>query len=269
MATRTIVLIPPNGEKGQDFPGSIIQLTNLVPHIPYGAQERDNNLSQQNPPVESLAKLLKRVRKTLGAIQIITALIHFGFGTVSFFLIGQDYNLLAVFGGYPFWGGLAFIVSGSLSISTEKHLTPRMVNWMLGLHIISASVASIGIILYMVELALNYYPAYNYMSYSYQYPSWSKRVGTGLSVMLLLFSLLEFCITVFMGYFMCQTFCCNNEMKAMLAMHCGVRRGEVILVEGYPAVPPPAYDTLDFSPSKNQGEIMRSDSIAISPSQLS
>ncbi|XP_063172265.1 membrane-spanning 4-domains subfamily A member 8-like [Candoia aspera] len=115
---------------------------------------------QLNPWQGPLNKILKANLKILGTIQILIALTHFGFGTISSMVYSPPYIPVSTFGAYPYWGGLFFIISGSLSVSAENHLTSSLVKCSVGMNITSAVMASFGIILYSVELALNSVTSY-------------------------------------------------------------------------------------------------------------
>ncbi|XP_062973050.1 uncharacterized protein LOC134392559 isoform X2 [Elgaria multicarinata webbii] len=93
---------------------------------------------------------------------------------------------------------LGYIASGSLSVSTENHLNTNLVNWSVGMNITSAAMASVGILAYILELAL--YPSLTH-SFGETSSKALESVGTGLSILLLLFSSLEFCITVLIAHF--------------------------------------------------------------------
>ncbi|XP_048340509.1 membrane-spanning 4-domains subfamily A member 8-like [Sphaerodactylus townsendi] len=157
----------------------------------------------ENPQVGVLEKMLKVEAKTLGVTQIMIGLIHIGFGAVPLVLFG-NYFPLTSFLGYPFWGGgcalWEFIASGSLSVSIENHLNRCLVQSSVGMNITSAVMALTGVSLYISELILN-------RSFFF-FLKVSNSVGP--SVLLLLFSLLEFCITVSTAHFGCQAVCCNS-----------------------------------------------------------
>ncbi|XP_061468731.1 membrane-spanning 4-domains subfamily A member 15-like [Rhineura floridana] len=263
MANGTVVVIPQIGanviQTGGGITGTVIQPAGTVQYIQYVGQPAGspNNQPQQNRQAGLMEKLLKVETKTLGAIQIIIALIHIGFGSVSAVIAGLGYLSIATIGGYPFWGGIFFIVSGSLSVSAEKHLTPGLVRCSVGMNITSAVMAGVGIILYLIQLSLNPSYRYNYdPDYGYGYGYWATPVGTGLSVLLLLFSMLEFCIAVSTAHFGCQAACCTND-PPMVYIPYTVSGVEAAPTErNLPPPPPPAaaappaYDSVDFSPKR-------------------
>uniref|UniRef100_A0A8D0AWR6 Uncharacterized protein n=1 Tax=Salvator merianae TaxID=96440 RepID=A0A8D0AWR6_SALMN len=226
MASGTVMFIPQNGANvligGQPVPSTVIQPAGTMQYVQYVGQPVRSaiNQPQQGVPETALQKFLKAETKTLGAIQIMIGLIHIGFGAVSAAFSGPYYSSLATIGGYPFWGGLFFIVSGSLSVLTAKCLTSSLMQCSVGMNITSAVMASIGIILYIAQLALNQTPT--------QYPDYGPAshmnrivsTGSGLSVLLLLFSFLELCITVLTAHVGCRAVCCNNEIVSVSILLC-------------------------------------------------
>ncbi|XP_053161044.1 membrane-spanning 4-domains subfamily A member 8-like isoform X2 [Hemicordylus capensis] len=173
-------------------------------------------------------------------VQIVIGIVHFCFGAVSASISGSSYTPVAAISGYPFWGALFFIASGSLSVSVEKHLRVELVKCSVGMNITSAVMSVTGIMLYISELALNSL-YYDYDYYHHYDLLWST--GMGLGVLLFLFSLLEFAITVSAAHFGCQATCCHYEPATVFVPY---------TVSGDAAVdnppPPPSYDNHTFSP---------------------
>ncbi|KAK1335841.1 hypothetical protein QTO34_003639 [Cnephaeus nilssonii] len=164
--------------------------------------------------------------KVLGAIQIVIGLIHIGLGSIMGTIIAGNYLAISFIGGNPFWagiwvvgalcsfrqrlkpgssgssgGGTQFIISGSLSVASEQQPgSSCLLNGSLGLNIISAICSMVGIMLFITELIINphhyYYPDY--------YFHWGIGPGLATSAVLLIFSLLEFCIACTCAHFGCQ-----------------------------------------------------------------
>ncbi|ERE78960.1 membrane-spanning 4-domain subfamily A member 12-like protein [Cricetulus griseus] len=137
----------------------------------------------------------------LGAVHIIIGLMHIGFGVVlgllnSYYYVSWAFYSIAFIGGYPFWGGVSFIASGSLSISAFKKFTPCLVKSTLTMNIISAVFAFVGVILFVVDLNIN---GYHYQNY------WMVLSGRGIAGMLAIFSVLEFGVACAMTHFANQT----------------------------------------------------------------
>uniref|UniRef100_A0A8C2RMN8 Membrane spanning 4-domains A8 n=1 Tax=Capra hircus TaxID=9925 RepID=A0A8C2RMN8_CAPHI len=117
-ANSMFVVTPPNGYTV--FPGGMSQ----VPIYPnYQSQVQ---VIHGNPPVwpsvsqQPTERTLKE-GKALGAIQILIGLIHLGLGCVMGTVLMRGYTAVSFYGGFPFWGGIWFIISGSLSVLAEKH----------------------------------------------------------------------------------------------------------------------------------------------------
>ncbi|XP_067318353.1 uncharacterized protein [Anolis sagrei] len=152
MTLGRVVFLPPNGDnkiqESQGMPATLIQPQGTVQYVHYKGQ-------QPWSPNTSLQKLLKVETKTLGAIQVIIGIMHIGFGAVPIHLFSSTYQPLSAAGGYHIWGGLLFIVSGSLSVAVEKRLNPCLVKCNVGMNIVSAIVALVGIVLCIHELHFN------------------------------------------------------------------------------------------------------------------
>uniref|UniRef100_A0A8C3XNZ5 Membrane spanning 4-domains A8 n=1 Tax=Chelydra serpentina TaxID=8475 RepID=A0A8C3XNZ5_CHESE len=255
MANGVLVFMPPNSagviHQGQGVSGAISQTPEMVQCGPqqFMVMNPGNQpLGSMYPgsPAEQVAQLkkvgmmeilLKAQPKTLGAIQILIGLMHIGFGGVAAVFIGYYYFSIAVIGGYPFWGGLFFIVSGSLSVAAENHRKSCLVRGSLGMNITSAIFSAIGIILFLTELITN---ASNYM---HDYEGAAK----GIAVMLFLMTILEFSITVSTSYFACQAICYTPN-TAMLFMPYAANAN--FGVPSAPMASPPPYTNVAYDPKE-------------------
>ncbi|XP_006876535.1 PREDICTED: membrane-spanning 4-domains subfamily A member 6A-like [Chrysochloris asiatica] len=131
---------------------SIIVLTPNGIQFP---QSQKPNTPNQKP--ENLMKCLKTEIQVFGTIQILCGLMVLSLGLIlvtSFF--SAQYtpvfsNLLKV--GYPFFGAFSFIISGSLSIITEKKSIKCLVKSSLIANILSCLCAVVGFILLSISLA--------------------------------------------------------------------------------------------------------------------
>ncbi|XP_053253476.1 membrane-spanning 4-domains subfamily A member 12-like [Podarcis raffonei] len=237
MANRTIVFLPPNcnniNQAGQGASNTVLQLPETVL---YGGQQLGgpDNQPQQNEQVGAMETLRYVETKSMGVIQIMIGLVHIGFGAVSLVLLPY-HTVFAALGGYPFWAGLFFIVSGSLAVSAEKYLNTSLVKCSVGMNITSSIMALVGIVLYLTELCLNslcpccHVTCSSALQLSYQ-------IGTGLGILLFLFTSLEFCIAVSTTHFGCLAVCCNNE-RAITFMQYTIYQGGMNSAEGNPAPP--------------------------------
>ncbi|KAJ7417362.1 hypothetical protein BTVI_33120 [Pitangus sulphuratus] len=136
--------------------------------------------------------LPKGKNRVMGTIQIMTGFLHIGFGIVLTTLTNL-YTSVFVIGEIPFLGGVSFIISGCLSIGAEKSPTECAVKGSQTMNVISAIFALLGIVAFIVDLNLNvlYHSSLDYH-------------GNGISIVLLIFTILEFCIAVATANFWCR-----------------------------------------------------------------
>ncbi|XP_003224155.1 membrane-spanning 4-domains subfamily A member 8 [Anolis carolinensis] len=238
MASGIVVHIPFDGDNayqaGQGFPGTGTGVQQLGQQ--FGSP---GNPPEQNPPLGPLEKLAKVELKTLGAVQIMIGLLNIGLVTILF-----DWLVLC--------GGLFFIVSGSLSVAVEKRLTRGLVRCSVGMNLTSAIISLIGIILYIIGLAVvNHYlssdPDYSHHNDMIMI----QYVTTRIYFLLLVFNLLEFCITVSAAHFGCQATCCKSDPESVAYVPCTVSGDAVMIPEIYPSAPP-AYDVPEPSFKGNE-----------------
>ncbi|KAM3853643.1 membrane-spanning 4-domains subfamily A member 15-like isoform 1-T2 [Vipera latastei] len=252
MASGTVLFIPSNGanviQTVPGLPGVALQASGATPYPQCGAQQLGISTSapQQAPQEGPMKRFLSAETKVLGAIQIMIGLIHIGFGAVSLCLIRSYYLSLSGPGGYPIWGGIFFIVSGSLCVAAAKRPNRGLVQSSVGMNITSAIMALIGIILYLCEMITNN----RYSRYNHQYNTGDLtftplNIGYGLSSLLFLFSVLEFCITVSLAHFGCQATCCSDDQPIMHFLPYQLIGHGAVRNEPNPPPPPPTYNNVD------------------------
>ncbi|XP_054380294.1 membrane-spanning 4-domains subfamily A member 6A isoform X2 [Pongo abelii] len=182
------------------------------------------NFSQAEKPEptnqgqDSLKKHLHAEIKVIGTIQILCGMMVLSLGIIlasaSFSPNFTQVTSTLLNSAYPFIGPFFFMISGSLSIATEKRLTKLLVHSSLVGSILSALSALVGFIILSVKLATlnpaslqceldkNNIPTRSYDSYYYHdslystdcYTAKASLAGT-LSLMLIC-TLLEFCLAV-------------------------------------------------------------------------
>ncbi|XP_011818928.1 PREDICTED: membrane-spanning 4-domains subfamily A member 12 isoform X1 [Colobus angolensis palliatus] len=161
------------------------------------SQLGQRNTQMINPSVGTAVINFKEEAKALGVIQIMVGLMHLGFGVILCLIVfphGRVFSVAptAVISGYPFWGGLSFIISGSLTVSASKELSSCLVKGSLGMNIVSSIFAFLGVILLVVDTCIHgLYP----LDY------WAMLSGKGISAMLIIFSFLEVCTACATAYF--------------------------------------------------------------------
>ncbi|XP_070812721.1 membrane-spanning 4-domains subfamily A member 15-like [Pituophis catenifer annectens] len=252
MASETTVVTPSNEaniiQTAPGLPSVALQASGAIPYPQYGAQQLGipTSAPQQVPQKGPLERFFNAEPKVLGAVQILIGLIHICFGAVllSSILHSHFPYLISAVGGYPFWGGIFFISSGSLCVAAANSSNHHLVKSSVGLNITSAIMSLFGIIMYLCEL-IDYSIAFKDKRNNLFDPEESiQSVGYGLSSVLLLFSLLEFCITVPLAHFGCQATCRSDAQPTVLFVPYQVIGGGEVTAEPNPPPPPPTYDNM-------------------------
>nr|XP_012612462.1 membrane-spanning 4-domains subfamily A member 12 [Microcebus murinus]XP_012612463.1 membrane-spanning 4-domains subfamily A member 12 [Microcebus murinus] len=205
-----------------------------------GSQLGQGNTQMTNPSMERVATNFREEAKTLAAIQIVIGLMQIGFGIILGLLrfsYGQNLGFISItfIGGYPFWGGLCFIISGSLSISATKETSSCLIKSSLGTNIISCIFAINGVILLLMDISSNVIDGQSY---------WTVVSGKGISAMLMIFSVLELCIACATAHFAQKII--SNTSRAVLVIPAPTVYANNPLPPEYSSVPPrndayPAY----------------------------
>ncbi|KAM9763291.1 membrane-spanning 4-domains subfamily A member 18 isoform 3-T4 [Dama dama] len=173
-ANSVFVVTPPNGYTV--FPGGMSQVP-LYPNF-----QSQVHVIHGNPPglwpsvsQQPTERTLKE-GKTLGAIQILIGLVHLGLGSVMATVFIGSYTAISFYGGFPFWGGIWFIISGSLSVLAEKHSRPScLLNSSVGFNIVSAIFSMVGLMLFIVDLIVM--APYAYPDYNPHSSTWGRHLS--------------------------------------------------------------------------------------------
>ncbi|XP_059565208.1 membrane-spanning 4-domains subfamily A member 8-like [Myotis daubentonii] len=145
--------------------------------------------------------------KVLGAIQILIGLIHIGLGIILGTTLPGGYTAISFYGGYPFWGGVLFIISGSLSVASEQ--LPRsscLLKGSMGLSITSAICSVLGIMLFITDMVI-----ISLSVHSSSHPYSEMASGVATSAVLFVFILLELCIACMSAHFGCKLVRCSHN----------------------------------------------------------
>ncbi|XP_026995958.2 uncharacterized protein LOC113638718 [Tachysurus fulvidraco] len=148
-----------------------------------------------------LSKFLKGEPKALGTVQIMVGLLTLLFGIV---LVTFPESFI-IFSGVVFWSPVFHIISGSLAVSASNKLNSCVVKATLTLNIFSTVSAGIAIIFLILQLVFGSY-GYSYYSYS----AAAEVMGQGITGVLLVFTLLQFCISIALSVFTCKATCTSE-----------------------------------------------------------
>ncbi|XP_015269295.1 PREDICTED: membrane-spanning 4-domains subfamily A member 12-like [Gekko japonicus] len=183
--------------------------------------------------VETIPKGKNRV---LGTIQIMTGFIHISFGIILSTLTSV-YASFFVSGEIPFLGGASYIVSGCLSIGAEKSPTECAVKGSQAMNIISAIFALLGILTFIVDLSING-PFYSEDSHHYSL----VMTGNRIAIVLLTFTILEFCIASATAYFWCRATRSDSNEAILIEPNTIRTDAEIPCIESSANYPPNSND---------------------------
>ncbi|XP_053354838.1 membrane-spanning 4-domains subfamily A member 4A-like [Clarias gariepinus] len=174
-------------------------VTQVTPSTPNSAA------AEQNP----LQKFLKGEPKAMGVVQIMITLLMILFGIVMMF----PPQTISVFSGVVFWGSLIHISAGSLAVSASNKLNVCVISATLVLNILSTIAAGIAIIMLSLDLMFHWmhYDCFD-IEYNdecrYNYIAVSRTEG--ISGVLLVFSLLQFVVSIVVSAFTCKATCSDQ-----------------------------------------------------------
>ncbi|XP_047669233.1 membrane-spanning 4-domains subfamily A member 12-like [Tachysurus fulvidraco] len=151
-----------------------------------------------------LSKFLKGEPKALGTVQIMIGLLTELFGIVL-----VTYTLtIGIISGIVFWGPVFHIIAGSLAVSASNKFNSCVVKATLTLNIFSTLSAGITIIILILDLIFG---SIGYCDYEYDYRCYAlEGMGKGISGVLLVFTLLQFCISIAVSAFTCKATCTSE-----------------------------------------------------------
>uniref|UniRef100_A0A8C5PFY8 Membrane-spanning 4-domains subfamily A member 4A-like n=1 Tax=Leptobrachium leishanense TaxID=445787 RepID=A0A8C5PFY8_9ANUR len=167
--------------------------------------------------------------EVLGVTQILLGICQLIFGvilTLNHRRWLSSYALVNT--GAPFWSGIMYIVSGSLSAASSQKPRLGMVRSTLIMNTISAVIASVLLVLngFIFIMTLHFGGGYykkRYCSYSGDNETCEGNfddevIMTGIVGLLFIFTLVELCVSISVSVFGCKTACRSsyNEMTVII-----------------------------------------------------
>ncbi|XP_065122892.1 membrane-spanning 4-domains subfamily A member 12-like [Paramisgurnus dabryanus] len=185
----------------------------INPQIGQESAEGQDKRGTYNAPLQ---RFLKVQPKSLGIVQIMIGVVTLLTGIVL--AINIQHFLLTVISGINFWGSFIYISAGSLSVAAENKLHSCVVKASLGMNVVSAITAGVAIILMSIQLPLLEYCGY-YRVYDMYSCSDIQVLGRGIVGILLMFSILQFILSICISSFACKATCDTNYSVANVSLH--------------------------------------------------
>ncbi|XP_060131678.1 membrane-spanning 4-domains subfamily A member 4A isoform X9 [Zootoca vivipara] len=180
--------------------------TLIAPTWPSSRDESDASVPK------SVKKFYRGEPLALGITQILLGITHIAFGVVLNLMGEHRGPYIAI--EQPFWAGILYIVSGSLSVAAARNPKVPMVKGMLGMNIVSSVAAGIGIIFLCFSMG--------------HYPYTKNSILCGILAVFLVFNVLEFCITISTSVFGCKPVCQDNYTETVVVVYQNVSPGDAV-----------------------------------------
>ncbi|XP_078509122.1 membrane-spanning 4-domains subfamily A member 4A-like [Lissotriton helveticus] len=229
----------------------VLVITQVIPptqqqQIQVGTSVFQNVLCQFPVPLQ---RFIKGEPKALGVAQILIGLMQIILGIILAISMRAIFTI-SVIVGIPFWAGIFFIISGSLSTAAERNRNICLVKGSLGMNIISSIAAFLGFIFYAIDLGIcSIYGWFSEGEHGGMYEDHSRRIAQsfvavvkGIEALLLLLVLVEFCISISTSVFGCKAVCRDSTSDMPVIIMQNEPRLEATCP---PVTPPPMYNEKD------------------------
>ncbi|CAM5175600.1 unnamed protein product [Eretmochelys imbricata] len=216
-------------------PSGVVLLTQIIPQ-PHS--------SASSAPPRPLRKFYQGEPLALGITQILTGIVQIAFGIIL--TLTNDHHQVAIKVGTPFWTGILYILSGFICVEAAKNPKISLVKGMLAMNTLSAIVAGVGIIICSFSFVF-YYPGVTcYWIEESKSCAPTSRVPTdtmfGVVMILLVFTILEFCVSISSAAFGCKTLCRDSYSDTSVVIYQNMGP-PAALANDPPKAPPPYQDT--------------------------
>ncbi|KAM8971822.1 membrane-spanning 4-domains subfamily A member 3 [Sarcophilus harrisii] len=176
------------------------------------------NMVARSPykPLDQSLKMLKGDSKVLGALQILSGSLIFALGIFLGLLhYASDFPrksfFITFYTGYPIWGAAFFIISGSICIVAEGKPTKNLVQGSFGMNVASATISLLGFIFLIIHFVVNGREVSHCLSPAPTVCTLTGFTSNGLLFLLLILTVLEFCITISLTILGSKANCCDSN----------------------------------------------------------
>ncbi|KAL8220183.1 UNVERIFIED_CONTAM: hypothetical protein K2H54_040205 [Gekko kuhli] len=161
----------------------------------------------------------------LGITQIFTGILEIAFGLVID-LVGDHYFYDIHF-KTPFWTGILYIISGSLSVAAAKNPKIPLVKGALGMNVVSTVAAGVGMVFSSLSMTFQMPPSSSHFC-GYEHNDTEKIQAChefhtvpyatmyNTVAILLMLAVLEFVIAIVTAAFGCATICRNTYSETVI-----------------------------------------------------
>ncbi|KAM4650876.1 membrane-spanning 4-domains subfamily A member 4A-like [Discoglossus pictus] len=216
----------------QSDAGGVVVVTQVSPQNSAGTASgnENTNVPTTKPTPKRLTKFFSGEPEVLGVTQIFTAVFIIVFGIVICCVCSRRcYHLeVLIYSGMPFWCGISFLTSGSLSVAAFHKPTIGKVRSSLVLNTISSVIAAVAIIIFIISFiasnVFNYrfddvYCAYYPPEYTCEGSVHQKTIMMGMTLMVFIFTILEFCVSVSSSVFACKAVCVTSYSEMTVVIY--------------------------------------------------
>ncbi|XP_066217355.1 membrane-spanning 4-domains subfamily A member 3 isoform X1 [Saccopteryx leptura] len=191
--------------------------------------EVENNSVYQ--PIDRSQNYQREELQVLGTVQILTGAIILALGVFLGSLqnaahLFRHFFFFTFYTGYPLWGAVFFISSGSISVAAGRNPTRMLMQNSFGMNISSATIALLGLIFLSINLAVNSLSFKGCQSS----PSPDLCIYTGVSSnglvsLMLILTLLELCVTISVSALWCRANCSSSREvgSVFTSRFCGIK----------------------------------------------
>nr|XP_025874403.1 membrane-spanning 4-domains subfamily A member 3-like [Vulpes vulpes] len=166
--------------------------SNQNQNTPLGKTETSGALKH---PLDKLHKFLKGNLKALGVAQIMIGVKCIFYGIIGFLLLDSEmYRIIffSIYTGFPIWGALSFIISGSLTVVSAKKQTKSLLRGNLGANTLSTFISIAGICILSYNLTKNIHHDCKKETLCLGI----KSIATGLVIVLMILTCLQILISL-------------------------------------------------------------------------
>nr|XP_043879432.1 membrane-spanning 4-domains subfamily A member 15-like [Solea senegalensis] len=190
------------------------------------------NTEQQNSV--GVRRFIKGQPQALGTVQIIIGVMVFLIGIT----MAPDGDTMGIHSGAFVWGSAFSITAGSLTVAAATKLNRCLIKCAMAFSIVTAVTSTIAAILYSVD----FFVLLLFIRCGYDCELFKSRIE-GISVVLVVFSLLQMIVSVVIAGYACCATCDGQEETPAVYLATG-QTAAPNAKEASVMIPPPAYTTV-------------------------